>query len=75
MSPGIGKGAMTLQVVPVQGFATWWTWTIRDAAHALIEQSTVQFRSAAIAEARGRARLVVLETSQLSDPWPRARSR
>jgi hypothetical protein len=52
---------MTLEIVAVQGYATWWKWTIRSATGVLIEQSTMQFRSAAAAEARGQARLVELE--------------
>jgi hypothetical protein len=66
---------MNLQILAVQGYATWWVWTIRDAADVLIEQSTMQFRSAAAAEARGRARLAVLEERRPSDRWPRTRSR
>ena len=66
---------MTLQVLAVHGYATWWVWVIRNAADVVIEQSTIQFRSAAVAEARGRTRLAMLEECEHSDPWPRARSR
>ena len=66
---------MTLQVVAVHGHATWWVWVIRNAADVVIEQSTIQFRSAAAAETRGRTRLATLEEGEGSDPWPRARSR
>jgi hypothetical protein len=58
---------MTLQIVAVQGYATWWTWTIRSAAGALREQATMQFRSAAAAEAHGRARLAELKERAPSD--------
>ena len=52
---------MTLDVVAVQGHSTWWVWVIRDTAGVLVEQSTIQFRSAATAESRGRARMAQLE--------------
>ena len=52
---------MTLQIEAVQGYATWWKWTIRSAAGVVREQSTMQFRSAAAAEAHGRARLAELQ--------------
>ena len=52
---------MIMQIVAVQGFATWWKWTIRSAAGVLMEQSAMQFRSAATAEARGRTRLAELK--------------
>jgi hypothetical protein len=58
---------MTLQIVAVQGYATWWTWTIRSAAGVLREQSTTQFRSAAAAEAHGRARLAALTARRPGD--------
>lgn len=48
---------MTLHVVATRGHATWWVWAIRDEAGALVEESTLQFRSAAAAEAQGRARI------------------
>jgi hypothetical protein len=59
----IEKGVltMTLQIMAVQGHATWWKWTISTAAGVLKEQSTMQFRSAAAAEAHGRARLAELQ--------------
>lgn len=38
-----------------------WIWTIREGAGALVEESTIQFRSAATAEARGRARIARVE--------------
>ena len=52
---------MTLHIDAVRGQATWWVWAIRDTAGALIEESTMQFRSAEAAEAQGRARLAVFE--------------
>jgi hypothetical protein len=52
---------MIVQTEAVQGYATWWKWTIRTPAGVLIEQSTMQFRSAATAEARGQARLAELK--------------
>ena len=52
---------MTLHIDAVRGQATWWVWTIRDAAGVLIEESTMQFRSAEAAELHGRARLAVFE--------------
>jgi len=58
---------MIVQIVAVQGYATWWKWTIRSSAGVLIEQSAMQFRSAAAAEARGRTRLVELKERQRSD--------
>jgi hypothetical protein len=58
---------MTLQIVSVQGYATWWTWTIRSAAGVLMEQSTMQFRSAAAAEATGRTRLTELKARRQRD--------
>ena len=58
ISPGTD---MTLQIVAARGHATWWIWTIRDKAGALVEQSTTQFRSAAAAEAQGRARIAEFE--------------
>jgi hypothetical protein len=62
---------MILQIVAVQGYATWWMWTIRSAGNVLVEQSTMQFRSAAEAEARGRARLAELEERRASGQWRR----
>jgi len=56
-----------LQVVAVQGYATWWKWTIRSPAGVLLEQSTMQFRSAAAAEALGQTRLAELKERQRSD--------
>jgi len=58
---------MILQTEAVQGYATWWKWTIRTSAGVLIEQSTMQFRSAATAEERGRTRLVELKARQQGD--------
>ena len=58
---------MILQIVAVQGFATWWKWTIRSAAGVLMEQSTMQFRSAVAAEARGRTRLAELSERRPGD--------
>ena len=58
---------MIVQIVAVQGYATWWKWTIRSSAGVLIEQSTMQFRSAAAAEARGQTRLVELKERRRSD--------
>ena len=55
---------MILKTEAVQGYATWWKWTIRTPAGVLIEQSTMQFRSAATAEERGRTRLVELKERQ-----------
>jgi hypothetical protein len=52
---------MILKTEAVQGYATWWKWTIRTPAGVLIEQSTMQFRSVATAEARGQARLAELK--------------
>jgi hypothetical protein len=52
---------MTLHVVAVRGHATWWIWAIQDTTGAHVEESTMQFASAAAAEAHGRARLVELE--------------
>ena len=48
---------MTLDVVAVQGHATWWVWVIRDKVGGVVEKSPIQFRSAATAESRGRARM------------------
>ena len=59
---GISPGTdMTRQIVAARGHATWWIWTIRDNAGVLVEQSTTQFRSAAAAEAQGRARIAEFE--------------
>lgn len=52
---------MTLHIEAVRGQATWWMWTIRSPAGALVEESAIQFRSAEAAEAHGRARLAVFE--------------
>jgi hypothetical protein len=52
---------MTLHLEAVQGRATWWVWTIRNTAGVLIEQSTMQFRSAEAAEVNGQARLAVFK--------------
>jgi hypothetical protein len=52
---------MTLSIEAVRGNATWWIWAIRDGAGALVEASTIQFRSAAAAEAQGRARMARFE--------------
>jgi hypothetical protein len=57
---------MTLQIVAVRGHSTWWFWTIRDEAGILVEQSTMQFRSAAAAEEHGHARLAAFGESQAS---------
>ena len=57
---------MILQIEAVQGYATWWKWTIRSAAGVLVEQSTMQFRSAVTAKAQGQARLVELEPRRSS---------
>ena len=58
---------MTLQIVAVQGYVTWWTWTIKNAGGVLMEQSPMQFRSAATAEARGRTRLAELKARPQTD--------
>ena len=52
---------MTLDIVAVQGYATWWIWVIRDKAGVVVEKSTIQFRSAATAESKGRARIAQLD--------------
>jgi hypothetical protein len=52
---------MTLHVEAVQGRSTWWVWTIRSTAGVLIEQSTMQFRSAEAAEVNGRERLAAFQ--------------
>jgi hypothetical protein len=52
---------MTLHLEAVQGRSTWWVWTIRNTAGVLIEQSTMQFRSAEAAEVNGQARLAVFK--------------
>ena len=52
---------MTLHLESVQGRSTWWVWTIRNTAGVLIEQSTIQFRSAEAAEVQGRARLAAFQ--------------
>ena len=52
---------MTLQVVAIQGHATWWVWAIRDEAGAVVEKGRTQFRSAAAAEVEGRARIADFE--------------
>lgn len=55
------RWTMTLHIDAVRGQSTWWVWVIRDTAGVLIEESTIQFRSAAAAEVSGRARLAVFE--------------
>ncbi len=52
---------MTLHLEAVQGRSTWWMWAIRNTAGVLIEQSTMQFRSAEAAEVQGRARLAAFQ--------------
>lgn len=52
---------MTLHIDAVRGQSTWWIWAIRDTAGIMVEESATQFRSAAAAEAHGRARLAVFE--------------
>jgi hypothetical protein len=52
---------MTLHLEAVQGRSTWWVWIIRNTAGVLIEQSTMQFRSAEAAEVNGQARLAVFK--------------
>jgi len=59
---------MTLDIVAVRGHATWWVWAIRDKAGVLIEKSTTQFRSAAAAEAQGRARTAEFEERRQRRP-------
>ncbi len=55
---------MTLDIVAVRGQVTWWTWVIRDANGAPIEESKTQFRVIEDAKASGRARLAQLEASR-----------
>jgi hypothetical protein len=52
---------MTLHLESIQGRTTWWVWVIRNLAGVVVEQSTMQFRSAQAAQAHGRARLMALE--------------
>jgi len=52
---------MTLHIEATRGHSTWWIWVIRDGAGAFVEASTIQFRSAAAADAQGRARLARFE--------------
>jgi hypothetical protein len=52
---------VTLHIVEIRGRSPWWTWVIRDSAGVLIEESLTQFRSAAAAELKGRARIEDLE--------------
>jgi hypothetical protein len=52
---------VTLHIVEIRGRTPWWTWVIRDSAGVLIEESLTQFRSAAAAELKGRARIEDLE--------------
>jgi hypothetical protein len=52
---------VTLHIVEIRGRAMWWTWVIRDSTGVLVEESRTQFRSAAEAELRGRARIADLE--------------
>jgi len=52
---------MKLDIVAVQGYATWWIWVIRDNTGVVVEKSTTQFRSAATAESQGRARITQLD--------------
>jgi len=54
---------MTLDIVAIQGYATWWIWVIRDKAGVVVEKSTMQFRSAATAESKGRDRIAQLDRS------------
>ncbi len=54
---------MTLDIVAIQGYATWWIWVIRDKAGVVVEKSTMQFRLAATAESKGRARIAQLDPS------------
>lgn len=58
---GVLTSSMTLHLESIQGRATWWVWVIRNLAGVVVEQSTIQFRSAEAAQAHGRARLTVLE--------------
>ena len=66
---------MTLHIEAVRGQATWWMWTIRDPAGTLIEESTMQFRSAEAAEAQGRSRLAAFEEDRRHVRPPGARPR
>ncbi len=59
---------MTLHIVATRGHSTWWIWTIRDKTGALIEESTTQFRSAAAAEAEGRARIAEFQARRPAPP-------
>jgi len=52
---------MTLDIVAIRGRSTWWVWKIRDKAGVLVEESKMQFLSAAAAESEGRARLANLD--------------
>jgi hypothetical protein len=52
---------MTLHVVAVRGHSTWWIWAIRDTAGAHIEESAMQFASAAAAHVHGNARVAELK--------------
>jgi hypothetical protein len=52
---------VTLHIVEIRGRSMWWTWVIRDSTGVLVEESRTQFRSAAEAELRGRARIADLE--------------
>jgi len=54
---------MTLDIVAVQGYATWWIWVIKDNAGGVVEKSTMQFRSAATAESKGRDRIAQIDQS------------
>jgi hypothetical protein len=57
----LSAAIMTLHIDAVKGHSTWWMWAIRDTAGVVVEESATQFRSAAAAEAHGRARLAVFE--------------
>lgn len=54
---------MKLDIVAIQGYATWWIWVIRDTAGVVVEKSTMQFRSATTAESKGRDRIAQLDRS------------
>jgi hypothetical protein len=60
----VAKGespTVILHIVEIRGRSPWWTWVIRDSAGVLVEESLTQFRSAADAELKGRARIADLE--------------
>jgi hypothetical protein len=61
---------MTLHLVAVRGRSTWWVWTIRDSTGVLVEESKMQFLSAAAAELQGRARIAEVEERRRERPGP-----